>query len=116
MVSIGDRLRGEREALGLTQEKMAIAVGITKKTQGLYERDERVPDAEYLAAVAAKGVDVLYVVTGRRTPEVVSSFNDDEVDLVEHYRQLPDSDRHHARKMVTALAKMTSSDGNHLTE
>ena len=68
MVSIGDRLRDEREALGLTQEKMAIAVGITKKTQGLYERDERVPDAEYLAAVAAKGVDVLYVVTGHVRP------------------------------------------------
>jgi len=70
MVSIGDRLRDEREALGLTQEKMAIAVGITKKTQGLYERDERVPDAEYLAAVAAKGVDVLYVVTGHVRPRL----------------------------------------------
>ena len=52
------------------------------------------------------GVDVLYVVTGRRTPEASSSFNGDEIALVEHYRQLPEGDRQHTHKMVTALAAM----------
>ncbi len=31
-----------------------------------YEKGDRAPDADYLEAVAAKGVDVLYVLTGKR--------------------------------------------------
>jgi|GEM_PF-4971497 len=55
------------------------------------------------------GIDVLYVVTGQRTPEVASSFNGDDIDLVEHYRQLPEGDRQNAHKMTTTLAAMTKS-------
>src|SRR5690554_949322 len=68
MVSIGENLRAERERLGLTQEALADAVGVTTKTQGMYERDQRSPNAEYLAALANAGADVLYVITGQRTP------------------------------------------------
>ena len=66
--SIGDRLREERKRLGPTIAEIAKAVGKSSKTQERYELGERSPDAAYLAAIARHGVDVLYVVTGVRTP------------------------------------------------
>ena len=106
MLNIGERLKEERVRLGYNQGDFAAIAGVAKTSQFNYEKGERSPDAAYLAAVAEKGVDVLYVVTGRRTPEASSSFNGDEVDLVEHYRQLPEGDRQHTHKMVNALAEM----------
>ncbi|XLX42358.1 helix-turn-helix domain-containing protein [Ectopseudomonas mendocina] len=105
-MSIGERLKEERVRLGYNQGDFAAIAGVAKTSQFNYEKGERSPDAAYLAAVAEKGVDVLYVVTGRRTPEASSSFNGDEIALVEHYRQLPEGDRQHTHKMVTALAAM----------
>lgn len=105
-VGIGERLKEERERIGLSQTEFAAKAGASKNSQYNYEKGERSPDATYLAAADGMGVDVLYVVTGRRTPEPSNSFNGDEVDLVEHYRQLPDGDRQHTHKMVNALAEM----------
>jgi transcriptional regulator with XRE-family HTH domain len=105
-VGIGERLKEERERLGLNQTEFAAKAGASKNSQYNYEKGERSPDAAYLAAADGMGVDVLYVVTGRRTPQASSSFNGDEIDLVEHYRQLPENDRFHTHKMVNALAEM----------
>ncbi|MDR8014086.1 helix-turn-helix domain-containing protein [Ectopseudomonas guguanensis] len=105
-MNIGERLKEERVRLGYNQGDFAAIAGVAKTSQFNYEKGERSPDAAYLAAVAEKGVDVLYVVTGRRTPEAFSSFNGDEIDLVEHYRQLPEDERQHTHKMVNALAEM----------
>jgi len=63
---IGVRLREERNRLGLSQTAFAALADSVYKTQLLYEKGGRVPDASYLAAVADAGVDVLYVITGRR--------------------------------------------------
>lgn len=65
MVSIGERLREERQKLKMSQTTFAERGGVTKKTQMLYEGNERFPDAQYLASVAEAGVDVLYVLTGK---------------------------------------------------
>lgn len=67
MDSIGSRLREERDRLGLTQTEIGDAAGVTKNTQRLYETDQRSPKADYLAALDAAGVDVSYVLTGRRS-------------------------------------------------
>lgn len=105
-MGIGERLKEERERIGLSQTEFAAKAGASKNSQYNYEKGERSPDAAYLAAADEMGVDVLYVVTGRRTPEATSSFNGDEIDLVEHYRQLPEGDRQHTHKMVNALAEV----------
>lgn len=110
-VGIGERLKEERERIGLSQTEFAAKAGASKNSQYNYEKGERSPDAAYLAAADEMGVDVLYVVTGRRTPEASSSFNGDEIDLVEHYRQLPEGDRQHTHKMVNALAEMAGRYG-----
>ena len=67
MPEICDRLREVREALGLSQQALAERCGITARSQRNYESGERLPDAAYLAAIAAAGADVLYILTGQRT-------------------------------------------------
>lgn len=106
MSGIGERLREERERLGLSQAVFGELGGVKANAQGNYEKGDRYPDAAYLAAVAEQGVDVLYVVTGQRTPRLSASLSSDESDLVEHYRQLPEGDRQYTHKMVNALAEM----------
>lgn len=66
--AIGGRIREERLRLKLSQEEFGSFGGVIQNTQWKYEDGQRTPDAMYLALVAEKGVDVLYVVTGRREP------------------------------------------------
>jgi transcriptional regulator with XRE-family HTH domain len=65
--SIGARLLVERERKGLSQGRMCEITGVSRKTQFTYETGARLPDASYLAAIDAAGLDVLFIVTGRRT-------------------------------------------------
>lgn len=69
-VTIGERLKQERERLKLSQPAMADAAGTTKKTQIDYEKNKTPPKGTYLAKVAALGVDVGYVITGVRAENV----------------------------------------------
>lgn len=65
-MGIGGRLREVREEMGLTQPEMAALAGLKKQAQLRYEAEERSPDAAYLAAIAAAGADVMYILTGQR--------------------------------------------------
>lgn len=68
MNDLGDRLREERERLGLSQAAFGELAGVKKNAQFNYEAGNRSPDSEYLSTIAKHGVDVLYVLTGMRTP------------------------------------------------
>lgn len=81
---VGARLREERERLEKSQKFMAEALGADIKTWNNYERGASVPDAHKLTIIATVGVDVLYVLTGNRTPVVTLSSK--ESVLVENYR------------------------------
>jgi transcriptional regulator with XRE-family HTH domain len=70
MIDIGSRLRQERKRLGLSQREMGQLGGVAANAQGKYESGERVPKADYLAALANSGVDILYVLTGRHASAV----------------------------------------------
>ncbi|SFJ25217.1 helix-turn-helix domain-containing protein [Albimonas pacifica] len=62
---MGIRLREERKRLGLTQIQLAEHGGVSLSSQKLYEKG-RSPACTYLAVLDGIGVDVLYVLTGRR--------------------------------------------------
>lgn len=83
-MGIGERLREERQRLGLTQPEMGALASVGKQAQLRYEAGERSPDAQYLEAVAARGVDVLYVLTGRRDAGALSP---EEQTLIGYYRE-----------------------------
>ena len=63
-MTIGNRIREERNRLGLSQEAMAELAGASKRSQIDWEKGVSTPNAAYLEAVAKAGADVLYIVTG----------------------------------------------------
>ncbi|WP_426232895.1 helix-turn-helix domain-containing protein [Pseudomonas sp. TWP3-2] len=111
-LSAGDCLREERVRLGLKQEEMAQIGGVTRNTQGSYERDERRPDTGYLKALHAVGLDVLYVVTGARTPERAGALSDDEEVLIKRYRSIPLDDQKSVRRFLQAIADDVAKSSN----
>lgn len=86
MSTTGDRLKEERQRLGLNQTEFGAVAGVQKQAQLKYEKGERSPDADYLAAVAQAGADVQYIVTGVRSSVALAP---DERLLVERYRESP---------------------------
>lgn len=64
--TFGSRLIAERERLGLSQGEMYAISGASRRAQFNYERGVRLPDVGYLAALAQRGFDILYLVTGTR--------------------------------------------------
>lgn len=66
MITIGERLKEERNRLGLSQVKIGTVAGITKNSQINYEANKRSPDSAYLAKIAEIGADVNYILTGMR--------------------------------------------------
>ncbi|HDL7798394.1 TPA: helix-turn-helix transcriptional regulator [Yersinia enterocolitica] len=87
---IGARLREEREKTGESQEAMATNFGVSTRTWGKYERGETMPDATTLALLNEQyGVDIMYILTGERTPPV--SISTDELKLVENYRAMDEA-------------------------
>lgn len=105
MSSIGDRLREERERLDLNQTQFAERAGTTRKTQFNYESNARRPDADYLAALAAAGVDVLYVLTGQRVHAPPPALSREETALLDNYRHADDEGREAARRVLSSLAE-----------
>lgn len=88
MSNFCDRLRDERERLGLTQEAFGAVGGVKKQAQLKYEKGERSPDGVYLESIAKIGVDVQYIVTGRRSAAAVDV--DPEInELISLYRNAP---------------------------
>lgn len=81
---IGERLKQERERLGLTLPEFAEAAGAKKNTVIDWQKDVSSPPASKLAALAGIGVDVLYVVTGRR--EQAASKTEQPVQITDEHR------------------------------
>lgn len=79
---IGARLREERHRVGKGQEDFGVVCGVSKTSQFNYESGERSPDGEYFAKASQElGVDVTYVITGRRAKPAA---NDDYVVIPKH--------------------------------
>lgn len=112
MSGIGARLRQERERLGLSQKMFGEIGGVEANAQGKYEGGARAPKADYLSRVAGRGVDVLYVLMGNRTPLQLENLNPLEEKLLEHFRALFKEDQDAIRRLTATLAEcVTSQNG-----
>lgn len=128
--SIGERLREERERLGLSQSEMALlakdlgAKGATRQSQALYEKGEQSPSAAYIAAISTSGADVLYILTGQRSHQItesaaayqppksavayqppISALSPDEAALLDNYRNSPPDGQAAIKATSAALAQ-----------
>lgn len=73
LAAIGQRLAQERESAGLSQDAMAMETGVSRYTQIKYEKpnddkNHTFPSLEYINKAHALGLDMYYVLTGKRTP------------------------------------------------
>lgn len=66
MENWGERLKEERERLGLSQAAFAERCCVGRTAQYNYEREEREPGLLYLKRAEVLGVDLLYVFSGVR--------------------------------------------------
>lgn len=64
--TLGDRLRLERNLLGMSQEEFGRSCGVVRETQGRYEDGTRSPNADYLLCAHRLGADVTFLITGER--------------------------------------------------
>jgi len=64
MIELGQRLKLERERLGLTQDRLAKLGGVTRASQYLYEHGDRSPKADYLLNVINVGIDPMFLLKG----------------------------------------------------
>lgn len=70
---IAPRLRAERERLGFAQGEFCRVLAISGETLRRYENGLREIGVEFLAQSARLGVDVQYVLTGIRSPNVAEA-------------------------------------------
>ncbi|MDD4930485.1 MAG: helix-turn-helix transcriptional regulator [Gallionella sp.] len=104
-MSIGIRLREERERLGFSQAGFAEIAGAHRKSQGNYELGERMPDAAYLSAIAAAGADVLYILTGQRSAPATPSLNPRQRALLNHYDHCDEEGKRHLETTASYVAQ-----------
>ena len=90
IIDIGPRLKAARTRLRVPPADFAKLCGISRATQFKYEAGERVPDARYLAAAHAAGVDVLYVITGNKAAD------DDHFVAIQAHPTMASADGEHA--------------------
>ncbi|WP_290608893.1 helix-turn-helix domain-containing protein [Arsenophonus sp. ENCA] len=105
---VGERLKAERQRLGLSQEVFAERCGVKKLTQYNYEKGERYPDVTYLVAAKSIGLDLLFLVTGERTDEASALDvvrDQEEAEVLTAFRHIPGETREVAKRTLTAMTE-----------
>jgi len=85
-MQIGDRLKEERDRLGFTQSDFAALGDASLRSQIDWEKGKSFPNAKFLAAIAAVGADVQYILTGVSSSAALTL---DEQLLLDRYRISP---------------------------
>ncbi len=105
MVSVGERLKAERERLGYNQSDFSQFGHKTKLTQSKYENNETSPTADYLIKIQVVGADMMFILTGQRSNPM--TLPADEAALLDNYRLIDSQeDKKALRRICFALAKL----------
>ncbi|AIA72728.1 putative phage-related DNA-binding protein [Pectobacterium atrosepticum SCRI1043] len=81
-MSLGERLREERERLGFSQADFAELVGASRKSQIRWEKAESAPSADSISLWANVGLDVLYLITGQAQKSSSKTQKSSEIDEI----------------------------------
>jgi len=100
---LGARLREERNRLGLSQPKLAEAVGVSKNTVIAWEKGTTSPNAVQLSGLSVLKFDVLYILTGQYAGPS-EPLAPDESALLDNYRHLCDEQRETLVRVGRALS------------
>ena len=108
-MGFGARLAEERKRLGLKQAEFASLVGTDVPKQSLYENDRRELRADYLSRLAAAKVDVVYVLTAKRSEG--AWLGEEASRLLSGYLTLPDDLQEAVLRLVGDLNRHFASGG-----
>lgn len=108
-MSIGSRLREERERIGLNQAQLGAVAGVQKQSQLKYENEFTFPNANYLVAVSKIGIDVSYVLFGTRANNALTA---EEEQLLTTFRAAPPAVRQFMLGGIASSVGM-KIEGNH---
>ncbi len=110
MHTIGQRLAEERKRLSYNQVAFGKLGGVGKGTVINWEKDLTSPPGTFLAAIAAAGADVKYIITGERTKETLEPRVQA---LVDNYLKSSEKDK----RVIEGVASQTAQpDGIESTE
>ncbi|CDH06575.1 Transcriptional regulator, XRE family [Xenorhabdus bovienii str. oregonense] len=101
-----DRLRIEREKLGLTQIEIAKTCGVSYRTYCDYEAGKTEPKASFFAQLDEMGADVLFILTGQYSAK--SNISVEEQKLIENYRAMSEESRLNMQAVGNVFAQSTS--------
>ncbi|GLH44491.1 transcriptional regulator [Pseudomonas atacamensis] len=107
---VGERLREERERLGMSQTDFGVLLGVSRGTQKNYELGASSLDLRYVTALEEKGVDAAYVLTGRRSTPLGQLFTSTEEHLIMQFRSISDDDQKAIRRFLQAMADDASKN------
>jgi len=97
----------------MTQNQLADALGIAKRTQANYEAGSSDATASYLSKVATQfEFDVPFILTGRRTTLALDSLDELEDGIIQQYRSIPADDQRAIRRFVKAMADDAAKGAN----
>jgi transcriptional regulator with XRE-family HTH domain len=99
--------------LGLSQRAFGEIGGVEANAQGKYESGDRAPKANYLAAIASKGVDVLFVLTGSPVPILNDNLSHAEEKVLGSYRTLTKEDQDAIKRLTVTMAELSASYAIH---
>lgn len=102
-----ERLKLTRKSLGWSQAEAAEISGVTREYWGRCERGVSMPGSEVLAALAARGVDTNYLLTGKEAYSV--QLSGEESLMLQYYRDAPSAVRKAA--MAALLSGVSSTAG-----
>jgi transcriptional regulator with XRE-family HTH domain len=111
-MGIPDRLKEVRAARHLNQTAFGALGGVSKTTQKNYESGLHKPSFEYLEALAAAGVDVVYLLTGDTDPR---KLPERESDMLRVWRGLSPEHQDDAYRLMEAWREKDVGSGQSKT-
>jgi transcriptional regulator with XRE-family HTH domain len=116
-MSIGERLREERERLGFNQTDFAGLGEASLRSQIEWEKGKAFPNAKILAAIATAGADVQYILTGIRAGGAVAEkipgytvLTPRESALLDNYRHIDDEGDKRCVERTAQMAATATKD------
>lgn len=110
MTGIGLRLRQERNRLKLSQSALGSLGGVETNAQGNYESGARSPKADYLLRIAEAGVDINFVLTGKRSQDADAANAETTAQkhaLTEHLGKVTHQLHRNLHGLIDALYQMS---------
>lgn len=105
-MTLGARLKQEREARRLTLRALSEVAGVQPNAQTFYEHNRRVPRADYLARLSAADWDIPFILTGERSPLHETQLAEKEQQVLKAFRQLSEADQRALEQLILSMAAL----------